>query len=170
MISSGGYNGSLTRETFLFYEMRSTAQLLLQGMSDKEAEAYIVKNNVFQYPTEKTIARSARACLKRLHALNDTNLVEALVTQPSEIGKQICLYAMMRQNRLVWEFMITVIGEKYRSMNFSFGRIDLNAYFIRLQEQDDTVASWSDSTISRIKSTLTNMLVENVQHRRECDT
>ena len=66
----------------------------------------------------------------------------------------------MMQNRLVWEFMVTVIGEKYRLKDQSFGKIDLNAYFMRLQEQDDTVASWSDKTITKQQQVLAEILVE----------
>ena len=32
---------------------------------------------------------------------------------------------------------------------------------MRLQEQDDTVATWSDSTITKIKQVLVKILVEN---------
>ncbi|MDH8276225.1 DUF1819 family protein, partial [Klebsiella pneumoniae] len=70
------------------------------------------------------------------------SLIQAISIQPTDVAKQICLYAMMKQSRLVWEFMITVIGEKYRLRDSSFGKIDLNTYFMRLQEQDDTVATW----------------------------
>jgi hypothetical protein len=68
---------------------------------------------------------------------------------------------MMKQYRLVWDFMITVIGSKYQLMDISFGKIDLNTFFMRLQEQDDNVASWSDSTIKKLKQVLTKMLVDN---------
>jgi hypothetical protein len=44
---------------------------------------------------------------------------------------------MMKDSRLIWEFMITVIGEKYRTRNFSYSRMDLNVFFTRLQEQND---------------------------------
>ena len=57
--------------------------------------------------------------------------------------------------------MITVIAEKYRLKDTSFSKMDLNTYFIRLQEQNDTVASWSVSTIERLKQILTRVLVEN---------
>ena len=33
-------------------------------------------------------------------------------------------------------------------------------FFFRLQEQNDSVASWSDSTINKIKQVLTRALVE----------
>lgn len=160
MNSTYPYIASLTREPFLFYEMRTTAKLLTSGLSDEETVAQITADNLFQYPTEKSIARMAKACIKRLQAMEDADLIHAVATQPTEIAKQICLYAMMKQSRLVWEFMLTVIGEKYRLKDSSFGRIDLNTYFIRLQEQDDTVASWSEGTITKLKQVLAKILVE----------
>ena len=37
----------------------------------------------------------------------------------------------------------------------------LKAFNNRLQEQNDTVASWSDSTINKLKSVLASLLKEN---------
>ena len=68
---------------------------------------------------------------------------------------------MMKQYRLIWDFMITVIGEKYRSSDTAFGKIDLNSYFLRLQEQDDWVAAWSDRTVTKLKQVIAKVLVEN---------
>ena len=155
------YNAVLTREQFLFYETRTTAKLLCEGLSKDQVVDRIVKENLFQYPTEKTVKRMALTCLRRLEALEDQTLVEALATQPSDVAKQICLYAMMRQYRLVWDFMLTVVGSKYRLLDTSFGKIDLNGFFMRLQEQDDWVATWSESTVTRLKQVLQRILVEN---------
>ena len=47
------YIASLTREPFLFYEMRSTAKLMAEGNSDDAIVKEIVEQNLFQYPTEK---------------------------------------------------------------------------------------------------------------------
>lgn len=160
MDSTYPYIASLTREPFLFYEMRTTARLICEGLEDAEVVSRIAEENLFQYPTEKTISRIARACIKRLRAMEDESLIQAISIQPTDVAKQICLYAMMKQSRLVWEFMITVIGEKYRLRDSSFGKIDLNTYFMRLQEQDDTVATWSDNTITKLKQVLARVLVE----------
>lgn len=155
------YIASLTREPFLFYEMRTTAKLLSSGLSEEDVVAQITNDNLFQYPTEKSVARMAKACLKRLAAMDDIDLVMAIGEQPTDVAKQICLYAMIKQSRLMWEFMLTVIGEKYRLKDSSFGRIDLNTYFMRLQEQDDAVATWSEGTITKLKQVLAKVLVEN---------
>ena len=155
------YNAAITREQFLFYEMRSTAKLVREGLSNDELIAKIIKENLFQYPTEKSVRKMALACLRRLDAMDDPALVDAIANQPSDVSKQICLYAMMRQYRLVQDFMLTVIGEKYRKLDSSFGKAEMNVFFQRLQEQDDWVATWSESTISKLKQVLQKLLVDN---------
>jgi len=154
-------SGQLTREQFLFYEMRTTAKLMSEGLDDSEVIKRIVEDNLFQYPTEKSLASIAKACIARLHVLNDKDLIAAITTQPIDTAKQICLYAMMKKYRLVWDFMLTVIGEKYRLQEFSFGKKDINVFFMQIQEQDDFVSSWSDSTIKKIRQVLIKVLVEN---------
>ncbi len=161
MDSTYPYIASLTREPFLFYEMRTTAKLMVEGFDTQEIINRIAEENLFQYPTEKTVKRIAAGCIKRLKGMDDTSLVMAIAVQPSVVAKQICLYALMKQSRLVWEFMLTVVGEKYRLKDSTFGKIDLNMFFIRLQEQDDAVASWSENTIAKLKQILTRILVEN---------
>ena len=61
--STSPYKAYVTREPFLFYEMRTAARLLSEGASDEEAAAKITTENLFQYPTEKSIGRMARACI-----------------------------------------------------------------------------------------------------------
>ena len=141
--------------------MRTTTKLLHEGCSSEEVVERIISDNLFQYPTEKSVRKMALACLRRLEALGDNSLVAAIATQPSDVAKQICLYAMMKQYRLIWDFMITVIGEKYRLSDTTFGKIDLNSYFLRLQEQDDWVATWSDSTVTKLKQVIVKILEEN---------
>lgn len=160
LIGQSPYKASITREPFLFYEMRIAAKLLCEGVTEEEAIERIFSENLFQYPTEKSIKRMARACVTRLKNLKDDSLIEAIAQQPQDVSKQLCLYAMMKQHRLVFDFMLTVIGEKYRQQNYSFGKMDLNVFFLRLQEQDDSVAAWSDTTITKIKQVIVRILVE----------
>ena len=83
------YKASITREQFMFYEMRTTAKLLMEGLTDKEAIQRIIAENLFQYPTEKQIRSQALACIKRLHGMNDESLVAMIATQSSDTAKQV---------------------------------------------------------------------------------
>ena len=161
LITASPYNAAMTREQFLFYEMRTTAKLMNEGLDKNEVVERIVSENLFQYPTEKSVRKMALACIRRLESMEDDTLIAAIATQPSDVAKQVCLYAMMRQYRLVWDFMLTVVGNKYRKLDSSFGKMDLNVFFMRLQEQDDWVATWSETTITKVRQVLTKILVEN---------
>ena len=154
-------SGQITREQFLFYEMRTTAKLMEEDLDENEIIQRIVDDNLFQYPTEKSIQQMAKTCINRLKGMDDESLITAIATQPTDTSKQICMYAMMKQYRLIWDFMITVIGEKYRMQNFSFSKMDVNVFFMQLQEQDDYVAGWSDSTVSKIRQVIIKILVDN---------
>lgn len=154
------YNGSLTREQFLFFETRIVASLLCEGLERKEISEKIKAENLFQFPTERSISSITSVCFKRIDALDSEALTYLLANAPLDVAKQINMYAMMKYNRIVWDFMVTVIGEKFRTQDFSFSRVDLNIFFSQLQEQNDSIASWSDSTIAKIKQVLTKSLIE----------
>ena len=155
------YNASITREPFLYYEMKTAARLLNEGCSEEEAITRIVSENLFQYPTERSIKRMAKACVGRLTGMNDKDLIAAVATKPQDVSRQICLYAMMKEHRLISDFMLTVVGEKYRTQDISFGRIDVNTFFLRLQDQDDAVATWSEQTIQKLGQVIVRILVDN---------
>ena len=155
------YRASLTREPFLFREMRVTAREVLAGADDAAVAERIVSQNLYQYPTERSLRGMARACLRRLHLLGDADAVRSIAEAPAALSRQLCLYALMKDSRLVAECLVQVVGEKYRQHDPSLSRADVHAFFLRLQEQSDQVAAWSESTIQKLTSVLMNVLVQN---------
>jgi hypothetical protein len=154
------YNGCLTSEQFLFYEMRIVAGQHIAGKPIGEIIEYIKRDNLFQYPTERKVSKLALACRRRILALGNEKLVCEVANAPVEVAKQINLYAMMRYNRLVREFMTDLIGEKYRQQDFSYSKKDINVFFSRLREQNDDIAAWSEQTTTKLKQVLTKCLIE----------
>ena len=55
-------SGQITREQFLFYEMRTTAKLLSSGLSDKEIIEKIIQENLFQYDLWGRGISESRSC------------------------------------------------------------------------------------------------------------
>lgn len=152
---------TITREQFLFHEMRIVARLIKEGKSDEQIIQEVTDNNLFQYPTERMIKNITQVCLNRFNKANSQDLIDIVANDSADAAKQACLFLMMNYYRLVYEFMITVIGEKYRTKDTSFTKVDMNSFFTRLQEQNDVVASWSDATIGKCKQVLKKTLVEN---------
>ena len=141
--------------------MRIVAKFMVDGKNESEITDIITKDNLFQYPTERMTVGMVRACYRRLNLLSSERLIRNVAEHPVEEAKQICLYAIMKDNRLVWDFMVTVIGEKYRNQDFSYGKLDLTSFFTRLQEQNEAIAGWSESTVKKLKSVLNRILREN---------
>ncbi len=161
MIAANSYSASLTREQFLFSETRIVAQLMDKGLDEAAIYEKIVSENLFQLPTEKSVRSLTRPCIRRLKGLEDNEAVHIIATQTAQTARQLCLYAMMRDSRLVAEFMVTVVGEKFRQHNPNFSRGDVNIFFLQLAEQNEQVAAWSNSTVGKIGSVLMNILVQN---------
>ncbi len=91
-----GYNGGLTREQFLFFEMRTTAALLAEGLGKEAALARIKEENLFQFPTERTVGSIANACFKRLEALGTESRGYQNAFCSLEAARQINIYCKMR--------------------------------------------------------------------------
>ena len=155
------YSAALTREQFLFRETRIVAQLIENGLTDEAIYRKIATENLFQLPTEKSARSLARPCVRRLRGLDDARAVQAIAHQPAAVARQLCLYAMMRDSRLTAEFMIKVIGGKYRHHDKNFSRADIRVFFLHLAEPNDQVAAWSEATIGKLGSVLMNILLQN---------
>jgi hypothetical protein len=154
------YSGGLTREQFLFFEIRIIAQLSLKNNSRKEIIDEIYSENLFQFPTERKIKAIANACFRRIDALNSDKLLYYLANASAQVAKQINLYAIMCENSIVYDFMTEVIAEKYRSQQFDFSAKDVNVFFMSLAEKVPVVSEWSESTMKKLKQVLVKFLVE----------
>lgn len=154
------YNGGITREQFLFYEMRVVAKLMVQGLSRDEIRAKVKEENLFQYPTEKMILSITGSCIKRIDTLESDSLVYQLAEGDIELAKFINLYAMMRYNAIVWDFMVDVIGEKYRTLNRNITKAEISTFLLNLKEQNEVIANWSDGTMGKIRQVLFKLLLE----------
>ena len=156
------YSGALTREQFMFREMRIVARLARQGLVQTKIVERVFDENLFQYPTEREIRGKCRAALKRLSCIEHSPaLVEILAEGSLSEARQAALVAMMAQSRLTEEFMTEVVGEKYRILDMTLTQKDVRLFFERLRERDEAVAGWSPSTVKRIGSVLMNVLREN---------
>lgn len=87
-------------------------------------------------------------------------MMEALAEGLAADGRLAALIALMLQNRLVAEFMVGVVGEKYRTLDYSLTRKDMNLFLMQLAEQDENVAGWSEQTVKRIRGVLHRCLTE----------
>ena len=153
------YNGAITREQFLFRETRIVARLRLESsLSDAEIVERIFDENLFERRTNHDVKRLVRAILRRLDALENADLVDLIAHGPLEDARQANLYAMMRAYRLVWEFMVGVVGERYRTGDLHLEQWEIRTFLEDLRAREPGVEGWSDSTLVKVRQVLANCL------------
>ena len=141
---------SIAREQFLLNEARIVARMRLEGMTEKEVCAKVKAENLFQYPTERTLQKISRACNKRIDALGSDALVRAIAYGMPDAAAQANLYAMMQLYPLVRHFMVTEIAQKYATLDYVYSAMDMNAYFTRLASEFDNFATASEETVKKL--------------------
>ena len=154
------YTSSLTSETLRFREMRIVAKLILEGKSDREIHREVIAENLFQYKADSSYTKKVLSrALHRLHALKSREIIAAVAEAPSESAKQICLYSMMLTNKVMMDFMLGIIAEKYRTFDRHFNG-DAEKFLNRISQQSPQPISWSALTIRAMAKSMRNALYE----------
>lgn len=153
------YSGKLTGESFLLYELRIVAKLKKEGYTDKEIRKMVLEENLFQYKFTSSISRRLTPLMQRINLL-DEELIDRLIEDPIGDGIVINLYSIMKNDRLFFEFMNEVMKEKLKSNNEVLEKKDINIFIETKIEQNEDIASWSDSTVNKIKQVIKKILME----------
>jgi Putative inner membrane protein (DUF1819) len=159
MESDNKYTTTLNGAQFLLYEFSQIVKLKEQGLTDEEIKEKVIDENILQQEKVSSLKRRLRYLLPRVNVLDET-LRCFVIHESIDISKVINFYSILKTDRLFYEFMNEVIKEKFKSNNYNLEKKDLNAFFTYKAEQNDTLKSWSDSTIQRLKQVYMRMLEE----------
>ena len=76
------------------------------------------------------------------------------------LSNTLSLYAMMKTNPLVYEFMNEVYREKVELMINRITDADMNQFMDVKAQQIEAVANWTDGNKEKVKGALRNALIE----------
>lgn len=154
------YSATLTGASFLFYEFKQVVSLKEQGIDETEIKNRVLGENLFQYQVKSSLKRSLPSVLRRVNVLDDT-LRKMVLEESLDTGKIINLYAIMKTDRLFFEFMNEVIQEKLEADNYIFEKKDLNVFIASKAEQDAGIAGWTEQTVNKLKQVFVKVLYES---------
>lgn len=153
------YSTILKTRSFLYLELKKAASLKLQGIAGEEIKQKALDENLFLLKTEKRIKEIASTITERLEVL-DRPLLQKITMGSLETSKQLALYAILKTDRLFFEFMQEVFREKYLLRDYIITDKDFNIFFQRKAEQSQTVASWTDYTYYKLQQVYKRILME----------
>lgn len=159
MSSELQYSSVLTGAGFMLYEVKQVAHLINQGLTEKEIRVKVLEENIFQYEKMSSIRRALPYIIKRVELLDD-ELRTVLIEGSLENAKTINLYAILKFDQLFFEFMQEVIYDKFQKNDYILEKKDVNAFFTEKMEQNDFIASWSETTIGKLKQVFKKILLE----------
>jgi hypothetical protein len=141
----------------MYLEMKKTAILLCEGKNEDEILSLSIKENIYQLDKEKRRRSMPLKMTKRLATLK-MPLIKALASSTADEGKLIAFLALMKAERLVFEYMLDVYADK---SDFDMVMdIDFMQFIDRLAANSETVANWKSDTLKDINSKIKNILCD----------
>jgi hypothetical protein len=153
------YGAGITAGALKIPESRVIAGLLLRQVTDREWRQAIYGENVLQARSPKTAKRLSVLIRGRLGAveaplwklIRDGSVVEAT---------HACLAATVKTSFLLGDFLDLVVREQYRTFKESLSLSLWNGYVEDCRSRDPDMPKWSESTITRLRSSVFTILAE----------
>ena len=111
------YSAKLTGEPFLYNETKIIGRYLLDGEDAEELKKRNVKENLIKHKKIGSVQRVNSPIFRRLKVMNK-EMLEEFVCSDIETSKYILLYAIMKTDKLVRDFIFEVY--KYKLYIFVF--------------------------------------------------
>lgn len=154
------YKSTIKSRPYLYKETKKAANLINKELEIKELKNESLVNNIFQVETETRMKELASIIGTRLKQL-DSYLIQKIESSNIETSKLIVLYAILKNDRLFFEFMNEVYKEKIILKDLFIRDKDFGVFFQNKREQSDKVDSWSEYTFKKLKQVYIRILFES---------
>ena len=151
------YTSTIRDFPLMYLEMKRTAILLYEGKTAEEILKLSIEDNIYQLDKEKRRRSMPLKMTKRLATIKEP-LINALANGTSEEGRLIAFLALMKAERLVFEYMLDVYASKTDYDEIT--DFDFMQFIDRLAANSDTVANWKSETLKDIYTKLKNILCD----------
>lgn len=150
-MSEKKYSAGIMAQAFWFNEFKQFLNLIKNGYDTEEIKKAVIEENLFGAPNEYRAKRMYGYISNRARVIEEdlTNLffLSDLATQ-----KIINLIAVIRQDKLFFEFLYEVYREKVIIGEETLELTDAKVFFNHKETQDDSLAEWKDSTKRKVQS------------------
>lgn len=154
------YKSTIKSRPYLYKETKKASSLINRGLSVEEIKEKSLEDNIFQLESEarkKEVASIITARLKNL----DEHIIYSIENSNVETSKILVLYAILKTDRLFYEFINEVYKEKILLKDLFIRDKDFGVFFQNKREQSEKVASWSEYTFKKLKQVYIRILFES---------
>lgn len=153
------YSSEIKNMPFLFLETRRAANLICEGKAGIDIIELSIKQNVFQLDKERRRKELVMKVLKRLGSI-DKNLIDIIANGRECEAKLITFLAIIKTDRLFFEFMRDVFSDKYMCGQLEIEDKDFVTFFEVKSHESEIVAKWKSDNLEKIKGAYKKILCE----------
>ncbi len=153
------YSAGLISQSFWFVEIKKIINLINHRMSEDEIKKLCIDENLFGAIKEYRAKRIYRYIWNRVQKMDKT-LIDLFCTSDLATQKVINLIAILRSDRLFFEFMFEVYREKNILGIPVIEDADVNIFFKNKEIQSEDIAAWTEGTKRRLRSIYFNYLTD----------
>ena len=145
------YSAGLMSQSCWFVEFKKIVQLIAAGRTEDEIKSECLENNLLGAVKEYRAKRMYGYLINRSKML-DEELIQLFMERDLGTQKLINLIAILRGDRLFFEFVYEVYREKAILGQRELEDQDVNVFFRNKGNQSELVENWNDSTKKHLKS------------------
>lgn len=154
------YSAKLTAEPFLYKETKILAQYLLEGMDKNELKKKNIEENLIKYKSPKSIVRVNSPIFRRLNIMNK-EMLDEFVHSDIETSKYILLYAIMKTDKLVCDFIIEVYKDKLFMRKEYIEKFDIDNWYEEKCILSQTLQEKTEATSTKLKQVIMKILQDS---------
>ena len=144
------YSAGLVSQSFWFIEFKKVLPLVVEEKSQEEIKQYCVDENLFGAVNAYRSKRVTGYITNRVMTLDKTE-IQLFQTSDLSTQKLINLIAILRTDRLFFEFIYEVYRER-KLLGFNeITNSDVNQFFRSKGAQEPLIEGWIDSTKTRLR-------------------
>ena len=163
-----GYSAGIMTHAFWFFETKTAAEYLLEGISKKELLELSLNENIFQVDSERRAREVVNVCWRRLEGFSD-ELLNYLTKCDQQSAKILVFISILTDDQLYFEFMHEVFRQHIILGNYTIKNSDLDIFFRNKSNQSEVIENWVDTTLKRVKANYKQFLLESGLLERDGD-
>lgn len=154
------YKSTIKSRPYLYKETKKASSLVNSGLEIDLIKGKSLEENIFQLESEARKKEVASIITSRLKSV-DEYIINKIEHGNIETSKVLVLYAILKTDRLFFEFINEVYKEKILLKDLFIRDKDFAMYFQNKKEQSEKVASWSEYTFKKLKQVYIRILFES---------
>ena len=163
------YTSSIKDMPLMFPDMKRTALLLCEGKSSDEIVGLSMEQNIYQLDKPKRRRDVPLRMVKRLSTIGQP-LVDAIANGSDADAKLVAFFALMKADRLLFEYMHEVYADKFQAGLGEVTDKDFLDFIEHKAQNSETVAKWSMPNLTSIRGKIKSALCDAGLAKRSGDS